>query len=160
MLVPQLQYSGDMNASFEETHRGPSTWIYFICNRSQTFPYWKFDKGLGGTSWLGDQLIGEVMGLVRSGHHSDHIYQKSLFCKNKQFVTVLQLLWKYVCIGQVEEPREQWAGGRGIWERGLGCHLSSGEDSPHPPPHSTLHCLALFCTILKYIAPGHNLNQV
>ena len=83
------------------------------------------------------------MGLVRSGHHSDHMSQKSLFCKNKQIVTVLQLLWKYVCIGQVEEPREQWAGGRGIWERGLGCHLSSGEDSPHP--RTTMHQIALFC---------------
>ena len=47
------------------------------------------------------------MGLVRSGHHSDHMSQKSLFGVNKQIVTVLQLVWKYVCIGQVEEPREQ-----------------------------------------------------
>ena len=36
---------------------------------------------------------------------------KKLVCTSvhipKQIVTLLQLLWKAVCIGQVEEPREQ-----------------------------------------------------
>ena len=41
---------------------------------------------------------------------------------------------------------------RGIWERGLGCHLSSGEDSTHPPTPAllctTMHCFALYWNIL------------